>query len=142
MRANLVFGRAFEQALSAYFKGEDSGQRLHDEWAKFRYTELDYGRGDNWDTMLTQGIMLLERFCQDNRVSIKNPGTHLQVRLSSQLSRDAEFVSYVDAFGELDGRSSIIEWKTTSARYFEEPAGLLALDPQLVCYSWMTGIAE
>jgi hypothetical protein len=28
------------------------------------------------------------------------------------------------------------------ARYSEEPAGLLALDPQLVCYSWMTGISE
>ena len=24
----------------------------------------------------------------------------------------------------------------------EEPAGLLALDPQLVCYSWVTGIAD
>ena len=32
-RANLVFGRAFEQALSAYFRREDSTQRLHDEWA-------------------------------------------------------------------------------------------------------------
>lgn len=36
----------------------------------------------------------------------------------------------------------LIEWKTTSARYPEEPDGLLALDPQLVCYSWMTGISE
>src|SRR5262244_532792 len=86
--------------------------------------------------------MLLERFCQDNRISIKNPSVHLQVRLSRKLSRDTEFISYVDAFGELDGRRSIIEWKTTSARYSEEPAGLLALDPQLVCYSWMTGIPE
>jgi hypothetical protein len=36
----------------------------------------------------------------------------------------------------------LLEWKTTSSRYPEEPAGLLALDPQLVCYSWMTGISE
>src|SRR4029077_12579213 len=28
------------------------------------------------------------------------------------------------------------------SRYPEEPDGLLALDPQLVCYSWITGIAE
>ena len=35
-----------------------------------------------------------------------------------------------------------MEWKTTSSRYPEEPDGLLSLDPQLVCYSWMTGIAE
>lgn len=141
-RANLVFGRAFEQALSAYFRGEDSGQRLHDEWAKFRGFALDYGRGDTWDSMLTQGIQLLERFCQENRVRIAQPQSQLQMRIRRQLSPAAEFVSYIDAIGELDRTPCIIEWKTTSARYTEEPAGLLALDPQLVCYSWMTGIPE
>ncbi len=141
-RANLVFGRAFEQALSAYFRREDSTQRLHDEWAKFRDAELDYGRGDTWDTMLTQGITLLERFCQDNRVCIVDPAARLQVKVSRRLSTDSEFVSYVDAIGELDGVSCLIEWKTTSARYPEEPSGLLALDPQLICYSWITGVPE
>lgn len=43
---------------------------------------------------------------------------------------------------ELDGTRSIIEWKASSVRYPEQPDGLLSLDPQLVCYSWMTGIAE
>jgi len=36
----------------------------------------------------------------------------------------------------------VLEWKTSSARYPEEPAGVTALDPQLICYSWMTGIQE
>ena len=142
IRANLVFGRAFEQALSAYFKREDCGQRLHDEWAKFRGSELDYGRGDTWDTMLTQGIQLLERFCQEDRIQILHPESQLQIRISRHISSTAEFVSYIDAIGELEGVSSILEWKTASARYSEEPAGLLALDPQLLCYSWMTGISE
>ena len=31
---------------------------------------------------------------------------------------------------------------TSSSRYPEQPEGLLALDPQLVCYSWMTGVSE
>jgi len=141
-RANLVFGRAFETALAAYFRGEDCGQRLHDEWTQFRGSELDYTRGDTWDIMLTQGIQLLERFCQENRIRILDPYSHLQLRIHRQLAPGTEFVSYIDAIGELDGISSIIEWKTTSARYSEEPAGLLALDPQLLCYSWMTGIAE
>ena len=35
-----------------------------------------------------------------------------------------------------------MDWKTTSSHYPEEPAGLLALDPQLICYSWMTGISD
>ena len=53
-----------------------------------------------------------------------------------------DFVAYIDAIGKLDGTRCLLEWKTTSSRYPEEPAGLLALDPQLVCYSWMTGISE
>ena len=36
----------------------------------------------------------------------------------------------------------LLEWKTTASRYPEEPDGLLALDPQLVCYSWITGISD
>lgn len=141
-RANLVFGRAFEQALSAYYRGDDCGQHFHDEWAKFRGSELDFSRGDTWDSMFTQGIQLLERFCQEDRVHILSPASHLQARVSRQLSAGSEFVSFIDAIGEIDGRQSIIEWKTTSARYSEEPVGLLALDPQLLCYSWMTGISE
>jgi len=51
-------------------------------------------------------------------------------------------VAYIDAIGKLDGTGCLLEWKTTSSRYPEEPPGLLALDPQLVCYSWITGISE
>jgi len=32
--------------------------------------------------------------------------------------------------------------KDSWSRYPEEPEGLLSLDPQLVCYSWITGIAK
>jgi len=47
-----------------------------------------------------------------------------------------------DAIGHLDGQRCLLEWKTTSCRYPDEPAGLLMLDAQLVCYFWMTGIAD
>ena len=50
------------------------------------------------------------------------------------------FVAYIDAIGELDGETCVLEWKTSSARYPEDPLGIAALDPQLICYSWMTGI--
>jgi hypothetical protein len=53
-----------------------------------------------------------------------------------------DFVAYIDAIGKLDGKRCLLEWKTSSSRYPEEPEGLLSLEPQLVCYSWMTGIAE
>ena len=51
-------------------------------------------------------------------------------------------MAYIDALGYLDGTRCLIEWKTTSSRYPEEPEGLLGLDPQLICYSWASGMAE
>ena len=73
---------------------------------------------------------------------IHQPHSHQQIRFTRPLSPGSSFVAFVDAVGELDGTPCVLEWKTTSARYPEEPAGLAALDPQLVCYSWMTGINE
>ena len=85
--------------------------------------------------------MLLIRFCQEDRVRISRPNHNLQVKFSRQIGKN-EFVAYIDGIGNLDGRRCLLEWKTSASRYAEEPNGLLALDPQLVCYSWMTGIEE
>src|SRR6266481_5727683 len=85
-RAAMLFGRAFEQALSSYFQRDDPGAVPFREWAVHKDATLEYSNGTSWDRML--------------------------------------------------------QWKTTSSRYPEEPQGLLMLDPQLVCYSWITGISD
>jgi len=128
--AAMPFGRAFEQALGAVFRREDPGAVLFDQWSACQSQDLHYSNRDSWDRMLRQGIMLLTRFCQDNRVQVLQPG------------EKNDFVAYIDAIGKLDGTPCLLEWKTSASRYPEEPEGLLSLDPQLVCYSWMTGIAE
>jgi hypothetical protein len=92
--------------------------------------------------MLQQGIQLLERFAQDDRVRVRRPRQNQQIQFTHRLSSGNDFVAYVDAIGQLDGMGCLLEWKTTSARFPEDPQGLLSLDPQLACYSWITGIAE
>jgi PD-(D/E)XK nuclease superfamily len=141
-RAAMLFGRAFEQALGAYFRREDPADALFSQWSAGQNQDLHFSHGDTWDRMLQQGIMLLDRFCQDDRIRICQPRRNLQVKYSRPISETNDFVAYVDAIGKLDGTRCLIEWKTTSSRYPEEPDGILALDPQLVCYSWMTGISE
>ena len=141
-RAAMLFGRAFERALAAYFLHEDAPALLFREWVACQNHGLQYSHGDTWDRMLRQGIQLLDRFCQDDRIRIRQPRRNLQIKFARTLSQTNDFVAYVDAIGKLDGTRSVIEWKTTSSRYPEEPDGLLALDPQLVCYSWITGIPE
>src|SRR5213592_4502288 len=141
-RAAMLFGRAFERALAAYFLRQDAAAVLFREWAPCQNQGLQYSKGDTWDRMLQQGIQLLERFCQEDRIRIRQPRRNLQVKFVLPIGERNEFVAYIDAIGELDGQRCLLEWKTTSSRYPEEPQGLLALDPQLVCYSWITGIAE
>jgi PD-(D/E)XK nuclease superfamily len=92
--------------------------------------------------MLQQGIQLLERFAQDDRVRVRQPRKNLQIKFTRLVSKGNDFVAYIDAIGHLDGTRCLLEWKTTSSRYPEEPKGLLMLDPQLVCYSWITGISD
>jgi hypothetical protein len=126
-RAAMFFGRAFEQALAAYFLGEDPSAPLFQEWAACRNSGMHFSKNDTWDRMLQQGIQLLDRFCQDDRVRIRQPRRNLQVKVVRPVSGMNDFVAYVDAIGYLDGTRCLLEWKTTSRRYPEEPAGLLAL---------------
>src|SRR5437870_3207559 len=141
-RAAMLFGRAFENALAAFFRREDSTVVLFREWSAYRDQDLHYSKGDNWDRMLEQGIQLLNLFCQNDRVRVRQPHRNLQIKFTQPISQDKQFVAYIDAIGQLDGTRCLLEWKTTSSRYPEQPTGLLALDPQLVCYSWITGMAE
>ncbi len=139
-RATMLFGRAFEQAIAALFRHEDPASVLFEQWAPCKEMNLICSGNDTWDRMLQQGIQLLERFAQDGRVRVRRPRSDQQIQFTRMLSSGNNFVAYVDAIGELDGTPCVLEWKTTSARYPDEPQGIAALDPQLVCYSWMTGI--
>jgi CRISPR/Cas system-associated exonuclease Cas4 (RecB family) len=41
-RASMLFGRAFEQALAAYFRREDSGAALFREWSTCKDQNLHF----------------------------------------------------------------------------------------------------
>jgi hypothetical protein len=141
-RAATIFGRVFEHALGALFRKEDPTAAFYDEWSLYRNVVLEYSRGDTWDRMIEQAVKLVEQFVRDERILVPEPLRNLQVKYVQRLSETSEFVAYIDALGSLDGRGRLLEWKTTGARYPEQPAGLYALDQQLIAYSWITGIAE
>jgi hypothetical protein len=141
-RDAMVFGRCFEKALGAYFEHQDCTVALYKEWEAFRDTPFVYRKGECWDRLLHQGVHLLEKFVREDRVCVPRPKENLQLKLTRNLEGGNDFVSYIDAIGELDGKPCLIDWKTTTSRYSEEPEGLLSLDPQLICYSWISGIAD
>jgi hypothetical protein len=142
LRASMQFGICFEIAISGYFLDQDCTSVFFTEWSKYRDASLTYARDESWDKLYRQGIQLLERFAQDDRVKIAAPHDNLQREVVRQMAGGNEFVSYVDAIANVSGVETIIDWKTTTRRYPEQPTGLLSLDPQLICYSWMTGIRQ
>ena len=141
-RAALLFGRAFETAVAAYFLGEDAQEKLFREWSACREQSLDYPNGASWDRMLHEGVQLLDRLAQEDRIQIVDPRCNLQVKIVRPLPNGNEFIGYFDAIGCLDGHPCLIEWKTSGSRYPEQPDGLLALDSQLIAYSWISGMVE
>jgi hypothetical protein len=42
--------------------------------------------------MLQQGIQLLDRFCQDDRIRILQPRRNLEIKFTRQVSRKNDFV--------------------------------------------------
>lgn len=141
-RANLLFGRAFEKAVAAYFRREDAQQTFLTEWTAAKATPIEFSRGETWERAVQEAFVLLDRLAQDDRIVIREPKRHLQVRVSKALSGLRQFVGYIDAVGWLDGTRTILEWKTTSSRLPDNPAELVSLDPQLICYSWLTGTPD
>src|SRR5206468_18916 len=77
-RAAMLFGRAFERALGAYFLRQDAAVALFQDWAVHQKHQLEYSHGDSWDRMLEQGIQLLDRFCQEDRVRSRPGGFRAQ----------------------------------------------------------------
>lgn len=55
-RAAMLFGRAFEQAVAAYFQRQDAATVLCREWAACRDSGLHYSERDSWDRMLQSGV--------------------------------------------------------------------------------------
>ena len=109
MRAAMVFGRCFEKALGAYFEQQDCTIALFKEWEVFRDHPFEYRKGESWDRLLHQGTHLLEKFVREDRVCVRRPKENLQLKLTRTLEGGNDFVSYIDAIGELDGKRYLID---------------------------------
>src|SRR5271156_4617479 len=108
-KAAMMFGRCFENALSAHFTGDDSTEAFFQERRRYQDTSLAYAKNDSWDRLYHQGVHLLERFAQDDRVRITSPKANLQVKLTRSLPSGGQSLSYIDAIGDLDGTKCIID---------------------------------
>lgn len=130
--ANLMFGQIVHQALAACFElGRHPAEAFTVTWTAMRDADLDYASRDSWQTLLSSGQQLLERFVDDELPRIAHPEA-VERQFELQITGfDVPFVGIIDLVAALDGVRSVIDFKTAGVAYqpFE-----VVLSDQLTAY--------
>jgi CRISPR/Cas system-associated exonuclease Cas4 (RecB family) len=130
--AGLVFGALVHIALADLFrKGTDPVATFLHEWQNLKEVPLDYGRKESWETLKDKGEKLLQRFVKEEAPKIQKVfGVEKKFELA-MTSLDQPFIGIVDLLSEVDGRMTIVDFKTANAGYEEHT---VALSDQLTAY--------
>jgi len=98
-------------------------QQLFKEWGAFRGCFIRVQKKEILDRVLTRSPSA-RNIREGDRVRIHSPRKNLQIRQSG-LCWSNDFVAYLDAFGGTRCKACLIDWKTTTSRYPDDPDGLL-----------------
>ncbi|MBP7146447.1 MAG: PD-(D/E)XK nuclease family protein [Acidobacteria bacterium] len=138
--ATLVFGQIVHQALARLFQsGEDPVSLFGETWEATKQVALTYGTRDSWERLDGIGEVLLARFVADELPKLGTVGAVEKPFQLDVTSLDLPLVGVVDLVAVLDGKRTVIDFKTASARYDEHEA---ELSDQLTAYQLAEPTAE
>lgn len=130
---NLALGVAFHAAIAAYFKPGGSPTKVFDEI--LRKEKKGHPGMDAFAT----GNVLLTKFLNDPVVlRLKNVKT--EVRFERELGGGDQFVGVIDCIAELDGKTVLIDWKSSSSSY--DPEFYQTFGEQLTAYKFLTDLTN
>jgi putative RecB family exonuclease len=138
--ANLVFGKIVHQALAYLLRGEgDPVEVFLAQWKLAADFDLSYGERDSWDKLNNTGQVLLDRFVRHEasrlgKVTAAEKAFELRITCL-----DLPLVGIVDLLAELDGKRTVIDFKTSASTYQEHEA---ILSDQLTAYQLAEPSAE
>jgi putative RecB family exonuclease len=131
--ASLVFGQILHQALAQFFRTkEDPVVFFAKTWEDAKLLELAYGARESWEKLLATGQALLEKFVREEAPRISSIRAIEQPFELMITSLDLPFVGVIDLVAEVDGESTVVDFKTASTAYEEHE---VALADQLTAYS-------
>jgi len=74
--------------IAANGSDANDGTSKSTPWAPARHENMvRFSGNESWDRMLEQGIMLLIRFCQDDRIHVGEPRRNLEVKFTRPVAR-------------------------------------------------------
>jgi len=112
-KGDLEFGTAMHLGVEMYLRGEDGLAIFRLYWDSIKDEKVEYGRY-GWGPLLEMGVELLPRFKKLHSKLFKP--FKLEERIETTLG-GIGFEGTPDFLGEYDGVPSVIDFKTSGARY-------------------------
>jgi CRISPR/Cas system-associated exonuclease Cas4 (RecB family) len=138
--ASLVFGQAVHQALALFFRtGSEPAGAFASLWNEARQFELRYSARESWERLHDAGRALLRKFVAEELPRIgKVSGTEKVFELGIT-EIEAPFVGVIDLVAEVDGKRTVVDFKTSGSAYAEHE---VRLSDQLTAYQLAEPEAE
>jgi RecB family exonuclease len=132
--AGLVFGALIHVALADFFReGTDPADTFLREWGNLKGVELHYHKRDSWKDLNDKGGKILQKFLREEVPKIQQVhGIEKKFELAVT-SMDLPFIGAVDLIAQMEGQTTIIDFKTAASDYDEHE---VALSDQLTAY-WL-----
>lgn len=130
--ANLVFGKSIHQSLACLFQGQgDPVAHFQTTWESVKNKNLRYGIRETWERLKEKGTTLLEHFVADEFPKIGTVHASEEPFTLTISSLDLPFVGVVDLVADVEGKRTVIDFKTASSTYEDHE---VALSDQLTAY--------
>lgn len=130
--AGLIFGQILHQVLAQFFRTqEEPVESFRMIWTAIQDRELRYGVRESWKQLADAGESLLKRFLAEDLVHLGAIEAIEQGFRLSITSLATPFIGVVDLVAELDGRRTVIDFKTAAKVYAEHE---VVLADQLTAY--------
>jgi CRISPR/Cas system-associated exonuclease Cas4 (RecB family) len=138
--ASLVFGQMVHLALAHLFRnGNGPVQTFRELWDEIRPFELQSGHRDTWESLQAAGMKLLEKFVKEELPRLDDFRKVERVFELDITQLDLPFIGIIDLVAKLDGKLTLVDFKTSASAYDEHEA---ALSDQLTAYQLAEPEAE
>jgi len=138
--ANLVFGKLIHQSLACLFQSTgDPVAHFQAAWDGMKQRKLRYAVRETWEKLNEKGTILLQRFVTEEYSKIGTVHASERPFTLTISSLELPFVGVVDLVADVEGKRTVIDFKTSSSTYEEHE---VALSDQLTAYQLADPTAE
>ncbi|MCG3195726.1 MAG: hypothetical protein GHCLOJNM_00193 [bacterium] len=138
--ASLVFGKLIHQALAVLFQENgDPVKYFQDAWDCTEEQDLRFAFREKRETLRERGTLLLEKFVSEELPKIGTVHDSEREFTLTLSNLDLPFVGFLDLVADLDGKRTVIDFKTSGSSYEGHEA---LLSDQLTAYQCAEPFAE